>query len=132
MPVYNRTTESVDLSDWLKEELAGPTQLSRKNGTLVAGQNLAGGAVLGRFSTGANTGKLTQLNPSATDGTQYADSILITPANATAGDVPAVVISQNASVSDRGLTWPTGIDGPTKAAAISQFAAVNITFLRSC
>jgi hypothetical protein len=131
MPVYNRVAESVHLSDWLKEELPGATQLSRKAGTLVAGQNLPSGAVLGRYLSGASISKLALLDPSATTGLQIPDSILITATDASAGDKPVVVLAQNASVVDK-LTWPAGTDANVKAQAASQFAAVGITFLRMC
>src|ERR1700722_12156345 len=58
-----------------------------KKGTLVSGQNLLRGALLGIITA---TGKYTLSLLASSDGSQVPDSILVEDANATAGDVDAL------------------------------------------
>jgi hypothetical protein len=55
--------------------------------TLVSGQNLARGAVIGKITA---SGKYMLSLSAAADGSQTPDLILAEAANATAGDVPAI------------------------------------------
>lgn len=69
------------------------------------------------------SGKVVQLNPAAHDGTQLADSVLITHSIAPDGvDVPGQAVERDAVVTDKGLVWPAGISAPAKAAAIARLA----------
>ncbi len=97
--------------------------LSHDAGVLIAGQNLAAGAVLGRITA---SGKLTLLAPAASDGSQIAVGLLPRPGDATTGDLGATFIARAAEVNESLCTWPAGITGPQRVSARSQLAALNI------
>ena len=65
-------SESMNLGDLLKYE--APNLYSRDRVTVVAGQTLPLGAVVGMVTA---TGKVKQIDPSATDGSQYAAGVLM-------------------------------------------------------
>ena len=118
MPVQN---ESNYLGDWLKFE--EDNLYSRDEVTVASGQNLATGTVVGIITT---RGKVTQLAPGASDGSESAAGVLVGNVDATAGDQPGVIVARHAICSDKGLTWPGSITGPQKAAALSQLKALGI------
>lgn len=76
---------------------------SRK-GTLVSGQNLTRGALLGIITA---TGKFTLSLAAASDGSQVPDCILAEDANASAGDVDALVY-QTGQFDANYVTFGTG------------------------
>ena len=118
MPVK---TESNYLGDWLKFE--EDNLYSRDEATVASGQNLATGTVIGVITA---SGKVTQLAPGASDGSQNAAGVLLNAVDASTGDKPGVIIARHAICSDKGLVWPGSITGPQKAAAISQLKALGI------
>jgi hypothetical protein len=118
MPVQ---TESNYLGDWLKYE--EDNLYSRDEVTVASGQSLATGTVIGVITA---SGKVTQLAPAASDGSETAAGVLLNPVDASAGDQPGVIIARHAICSDKGLVWPASITGPQKAAAISQLKALGI------
>lgn len=93
--------------------------LSLDKVTLITGQNLLSGTVLGKITA---SGKFTQLNTSATDGSQNAVSILRGDVDATSADMDCVVVSRIAEVIDSKLIYPAGISGANKTAAIAALA----------
>lgn len=101
---------------------AGGTR-SRDVVTLITGQNLAPGAVLGKITA---SGKHTILDPAASDGSQTAAAVLFAAVNATAADKAAVVTARDSEVAGNALTWPAGITGPQKIAAIASLQALGI------
>ena len=118
MPVQ---TEANSLGDWLKFE--EDNVYSRDAVTVASGQNLATGTVVGVITT---SGKVTQLEPAASDGSENAAGVLLNAVDATAADQPGVIIARHAICSDKGLLWPGSITAPQKAAAISQLKALGI------
>ncbi len=119
MPVI---TEGMNLGDLLKYE--APNLYSRDQATVLAGQNLALGAVVGIV---AATGKVKALDPAATDGSQTAAGILLEPVDATAGDRDdGILLARHAIVADSALVWPAGITNAEKAAAIAELKAIGI------
>jgi len=114
-------TEPNYLGDWLKFE--EDHLYSRDQVTVVSGQNLKTGTVVGIVTA---TGKVRQLAPSANDGSQNAVGVLVGDVDATAGDKPGVIIARHAICSDKGLVWPTGITGPQKSTALAQLKALGI------
>lgn len=96
---------------------------SRDKITLITGQNLGAGAVLGRITA---SGKYTLLAPAAADGSQTAAAILGAATNATAADVVCLAITRDAEVNDNELTYPGGITAPQKTTAITNLAAAGI------
>ena len=119
MPVI---TEGMNLGDLLKYE--APNLYSRDQVTVLAGQNLALGAVVGIVSA---TGKVKALDPAATDGSQTTAGILLEPVDATAGDRDdGILLARHAIVADSALVWPAGITNAEKAAAIAELKAIGI------
>lgn len=95
---------------------------SRENVTIVSGQDLGAGAVLGKITSG---GKYTALNQGASDGSQTAAGILIAACDASAGDVAAAVIVRDAEVNGDALDW--GSESPTEVTTgITELATLGI------
>lgn len=78
------------------------------------------------ITVAAGSGKFTQLNPAAVDGSQNAAAILRDFVDATAGDVPCVVAARLLEAVDARLVWPAGITAAQKAAAKAQLLAAHI------
>jgi len=114
-------TESNYLADWLKFE--EDNLYSRDQVTVASGQTLKTGTVVGIITA---TGKVTQLAPSANDGSENAAGVLLGDVDASAADKPGVIIARHAICSDKGLVWPSGITGPQKNAALGQLKALGI------
>ena len=125
--------EGHHAAEWLLSE--APGHQSRDVGTLKSGNNLPSGRVLGQITA---TGKFTELDPAAGDGSQVAAGVLFANVDATAADVAAVVISRGAEVkealgltNDLGtafvtITWKSGTTDPQKAQARSELLAAGI------
>ncbi|MCS6954604.1 MAG: head decoration protein [Bryobacteraceae bacterium] len=118
MPVQS---ESNHLGDWLKFE--EDNLYSRDEVTVISGENLATGTVIGVITS---SGKVTQLAPGASDGSETAAGVLLNSVDARAADKPGVIIARHAICADKGLVWPASITGPQKTAAISQLKALGI------
>lgn len=84
--------------------------------TLVSGQNLPAGAVLGRITTG---GKFALSVATASDGSQTPVAVLLGAVDASAGDKSALAAFTGGFKQDR-LTWG---DGHTPASAWQALAA---------
>lgn len=96
---------------------------SRDVVTLITGQNLAPGAVLGKITV---SGKYTLLAPAAEDGSEVAAAVLFAAVDATAADKAAVVTARDSEVAGAALTWPAGITGGEKTAATAELKALGI------
>jgi hypothetical protein len=118
MPVE---VESNYLGDWLKFE--ADNLYSRDESTVISGQNLTTGTVVGVITASA---KVTKLAPAASDGSQNAAGVLLLDVDASAADKGGVIIARHAICSDKGLAWPAGITAPQKAAAVAQLKALGI------
>ena len=103
-----------------------PNRASRDEKILASGAgNLKVGTVLGTVTTG---GKLKQLAPAASDGTQNASHILLQNSDATSADQNVVTLARGtAEVVLQALVWPVGITDNQKAAALAQLEAKLIT-----
>ena len=114
--------ESLNLGNLLKYEASH--LYSRDQVTVLAGEVLPLGAVVGRVSA---SGKVKALDPIATDGSEIAVGVLITPQDALAGDqTDGLMVSRHAIVADHALTWPAGITPLQKATALHQLNALGI------
>lgn len=114
-------TEGRYAGEHLISEASGTR--SRDVVTLVVGQNLPAGAVLGKITA---SGKHTLLAPAATDGSEVAAAVLFAPVNASAADKAAVVTARDTEVHGACLTWPAGIDAGDKAGATAELKALGI------
>ena len=122
MPVTNISYKTD--ADVVKTE--EPNRASRDEKILASGAgNLKVGTVLGTVTTG---GKLKQLAPAASDGTQNASHILLQNSDATSADQNVVTLARGtAEVVLQALIWPVGITDNQKAAALAQLEAKLIT-----
>jgi hypothetical protein len=119
MPVI---TEGLNLGDLLKYE--APNLYSRDQVTVGAGQHLPLGTVVGLVTA---TGKLKQIDPSATDGSQYAAGVLMQAVDATLIDrEDGLMLARHAIVADHALAWPAAITAAEKLAAIAQLKSLGV------
>ena len=118
MPVQS---EGKYLGDWLKYE--EDNLFSRDEVIVVSGQNLTTGTVIGVITA---SGKVTQLAPAASDGSQNAAGVLLLDVDASAADKGGTIIARHAICSDKALVWPGSITGPQKTAATAQLKALGI------
>lgn len=75
--------------------------ISREGVTIVTGQNLAAGTVLGKIAV---SGKYAAYSNAAVDGTEVAAGILFEAVDATSADKPGVMIARHAEVNGDELT----------------------------
>jgi hypothetical protein len=112
----------MNLGDLLKYE--APNLYSRDRVTVVAGQTLPLGAVVGMVTA---TGKGKQIDPSATDGSQYAAGVLMQAVDAALAERPdGLMVARHAIVADHALQWPTGITTAEQQAAVAQLKALGV------
>lgn len=97
--------------------------LSREKKTVITGQNLQAGTVVGIITA---SGKITILAPAAGDGSQNAAGILLGAVDATSADAAGVIIARQAEAIAAELTWPGGITAPQKTTATTALAALGI------
>jgi hypothetical protein len=105
--------------DWLKHE--SDPQLHRETVVIASGAgNLKTGTVLGRVTS---SGKYKRHVNGASDGTETAVAILLSPADASSADAKAVAISGYAEIAPAELTWDASVDTNNKKnAALAQLA----------
>jgi len=85
--------------------IAGLTQVVSENGTLLAGQALPRGALLGRITA---SGKLNLSTAAATDGSQVPYGILYDAYDATAGDLVGVGVYIKGEFNPNAMTFGAG------------------------
>lgn len=89
-------TDTVQTQD---ELLGGSTQLVEQGITLLSGENLSRGAPLGRITA---SGKVAELDPNASDGSETLFAILAEDVDASSGDEKGVAYV-------KGHFWYSGI-----------------------
>jgi hypothetical protein len=115
-------TEGLNLGDLLKYE--APNLFSRDQVTVASGQTLPLGAVVGIVTA---TGKVKQVDPSATDGTQYAAGVLMQAIDAALIDrEDGLIVARHAIVADHALTWPAAITAAEKLSAMQQLKSLGV------
>ena len=115
-------TNDLTLGDLLKYE--EENLYSRDQVTVVNGQNLKLGAVIGRVSA---TQKVKALDPSATDGSEVAAGVVLQSIDASAAEkTNGLIVSRQAIVADHALIWPSVITSEEKTAAIAQLEAIGV------
>lgn len=114
-------TESIPFGSFLLSEANG--HRSRENVTIISGQKLVAGAVVGKITASS---KFTEYDNGASDGSQAAAGILLGAVDASDGDMPGVLIARDAEVKKDTLTWKSGADDTAKNAGIADLAALGI------
>lgn len=96
---------------------------SRDNITVISGQNLALGTVLGKITA---SGKYTAWTTGAADGSQNAVAVLAGAVDASAGDKPGTAIARHAILSSAGLVYAGTPTDPQKATAVAALRALGV------
>jgi len=97
---------------------------SREAITVVSGQNLAAGTVVGKITA---SGKYTAYDDDLSAGTgDAAAGILYAAVDASGGDAPGVIICRQAEVADSLLVWASTNDSGDKTAGKADLAALGI------
>jgi Bacteriophage lambda head decoration protein D len=99
----------------------GNGRISRETITVLSGETLEAGAVLGKVTA---SGKYKALDPAAVDGSEIAAGILYDAVDASAADAEGVAIVRLAEVNAAELVWPDGITGPEQTTALGELAAL--------
>jgi hypothetical protein len=114
------STEGVSANEVI---LSGGTSISREAVTVISGQNLVAGTVLGKITA---SGKYTLHNNAASDGSEVASAVLLADCDASGGDTKGLILARLAEVKGDLLTYKAGISSPNKAAAIVALATSYI------
>ncbi len=115
-------TEGMNLGDLLKYE--APNVYSREQVTVVAGQNLELGAVVGRITASA---KFKVFDPAATDGSELPAGILLGACDATLIDRDdALLLARHGMVASNAVVWPAGITVEQKTTALAQLSSLGV------
>jgi hypothetical protein len=101
----------------------GNGTISRESVTLLSGEHLDAGAVLGKVTA---SGKFKALDPAAIDGSEAAAAILYDAVDASAADTDGVAIVRLAEVHGGELVWPDGITAGERTTALGELAALTI------
>lgn len=96
---------------------------SRAVETLILGQNLKAGAVLGRITA---SGNLTELDPGSILGQEVAIGVLYDNVDATLADAEVTVVIRDAEVNAAELQWFAGATAPQIVTGTAELAAVGI------
>ena len=118
MPVLN---EGRYAGEFVVSE--GNGKISRETITVLSGQTLQPGAVLGKVTA---SGKYKVLDPAASDGSEVAAGILYDAVDASTADAEGVAIVRLAEVNAAELVWPDGITGGEQTTALGELAALTI------
>lgn len=109
---------------------AGEFIISEGNGTysrsvitVVSGQTLAAGTVLGKITA---SGKYKAYDDDNSDGSEAAVGILYADVDASGGDLPGIMICRTAEVADSLLVWASTNDSGDKTAGKADLAALGI------
>lgn len=93
--------------------------------TVLSGQNLVAGAVVGRVTA---SGKIVAYDNAGTDdGRRAVFGILVDNVNASGGDAIGLVLRRGPAMVNRNdLVWAAGVDANEQAAAITEMLALGI------
>jgi hypothetical protein len=98
-------TEGNHDAEFLLSEAQG--ERSRRNITVVSGQNLVAGTVVGKITS---SGKYTAYDDDNNDGSEAAAGVLLCAVDATDDDKAGVIIDRDAEVKDDLLVWASSND----------------------
>ena len=119
-------TEGKRTAEYLVSEPNGLR--GRESATLKAGQNLETGTLLGKITDGgADDGKVTRYDPSASDGSETVYGILYANVDATNADAVGIAITvRDTIVRDSSLTYSDGADADDIATAVAGLRTLGI------
>lgn len=109
------------IGDAIKWELGIEAEYARDKVTIISGQNLTIGTVLGKITA---SGKYTQYAPGASNGSQTIAAILLEDSDASDGDLTnRLVLDGPAVVVYDELVWPSDV---VEATAIAGLKSIGI------
>lgn len=114
-------TEALRAGEFIIAE--GNGSISREAVTIVSGQNLVAGTVVGKITA---SGKYTAYDDDNSDGSQTAAGILYAAVDASGGDQPGVIIVRHAEVATALLTFAGTNDAGDITAGKADLAALDI------
>ena len=119
-------TQTLGAGAAIKSEAAGTR--SREAIIIASGVGLVlAGTVLGRYTSGPNTGKVGLYDNDATDGRQTVYGVLLADANATSADARGVAFVRDCEVWTDRLVWGAAVTTQAeKDAAYLEMAAAGI------
>jgi Bacteriophage lambda head decoration protein D len=101
----------------------GNGSISRETVTVLSGEILEAGAVLGKVTA---SGKYKALDPAAVDGSEVPAGVLYDAVDASVADAEGVAIVRLAEVNAAELVWPDGITTGEQTTALGQLTALTI------
>lgn len=119
-------TQGNRLSDWLKAEEETPDRHCRESVTILAGQDLVTGSVVGKITASS---KYVAYDTDAVDGSQTVAGILISQESDsdTAVDVRGVILARGpAAIIRAGLTWGDDVSAGEITTAMLALKALGI------
>lgn len=98
---------------------------SREVATILSGQVLLAGAVLGKITTGGKY-VIADAHTPATDGSQTGAAVLLEDCDASGGDKTALILRRNAEVKLGYLYYKTSTSAGEKAGLNADLAALGV------
>lgn len=114
-------TESAHAGSFILSEANG--KRSRENITVVSGQNLKAGAVLGLITA---SGKYAAYDDGAATGIEDAAGILLADVDASDADAVGVALVRDAEVNQHQLVFAAGQDQTAQDNAAADLAALGV------
>lgn len=102
-------TQGIQVGEWLLSEAKGQRSRDTATVTIAGSVALPSGTVLGRITA---SGKLIKYVNTASDGSQAAVGVLLTPLAGVNGDYEAAVINTDAEIIGAMLNGGAGVDAP--------------------
>ena len=117
-------TETQHAGEFIISEASGTR--SRETITVLSGQDLSAGAVVGKVASGAGSGKYKEYNPANVDGSETAVGVLFDGVDASAADKAGVIMARDAEVTSADLQWFSGATSGQKTTGESELATLGI------
>lgn len=114
-------TEGFHTAEFVLSEANGGR--SREKVTIVSGQDLVAGEVLGKVTA---SGKYATHDQDAVDGTEAAAGVLWEAVDASAADKEGVALVRDCEVNGTRLTWETDITAGEITTATGELAALGV------
>lgn len=98
---------------------------SRETVTIVSGQNLKAGAVIGKITASGKYKIADNVTP-ASDGSQTAAGVLLEDVDASGADAPGLVLLRDAEVKVGALNYMAGASAGNKTSLHGHLAALGV------
>lgn len=116
-------TEKARLSNLVKYEEGGPNYFSRDEVTILSGETVNIGSVLGKVTA---SGKYVLSDADAVDGSQAAAAVALQNLGTVAADTPCIVMVRDAILGREALVWHANNDAAEITIAEGELAALGI------